>query len=122
MDRAWAGRGEVAIDTHTHLGSPLSCAAALAVLDEIERGRLPQRARGAGAGGARGAARRCAAAGWRWACPAMRVGRLRRGCWRRGVIAVPAGRDAEVLEISPPLTIERPQLVAALALVAEVAA
>ena len=44
MDRAWAGRGEIAIDTHTHLGSPLSCAAALAVLDEIERRALPARA------------------------------------------------------------------------------
>ncbi len=41
---AWAGRGEVAIDTHTHLGSPVSCAAALAVLDELERRELPQRA------------------------------------------------------------------------------
>ena len=37
MDRAWGGHGEVAIDTHTHLGSPLSCAAALAVLDELEQ-------------------------------------------------------------------------------------
>jgi 4-aminobutyrate aminotransferase-like enzyme len=41
---------------------------------------------------------------------------------RRGVIAVPAGRNAEVLEISPPLTIDEPQLVDALALVAEAAA
>jgi len=120
MDRAWAGHGELAIDTHTHLGSPLSCAAALAVLDEIESQALPQRAlelelvvrsalpevRGRGL-----------ALGLPCDAPAA-CDRL----LRRGVIAVPAGRDAEVLEISPPLTIDEPQLVDALALVAEAAA
>jgi 4-aminobutyrate aminotransferase-like enzyme len=40
----------------------------------------------------------------------------------RGVIAVPAGRAGDVLEISPPLTIEPGTLDAALAIVAEVAA
>ena len=121
MDRAWGGHGEVAIDTHTHLGSPLSCAAALAVLDEIESAGAAAAGAGAGAGGARRRCARCAGAGWRWACPATRVAACDR-LLRRGVIAVPAGRDAEVLEISPPLTIDEPQLVDALALVAEAAA
>jgi 4-aminobutyrate aminotransferase/(S)-3-amino-2-methylpropionate transaminase len=120
MDRAWGGRGEVAIDTHTHLGSPLSCAAALAVLDELEQRGLPQRAlelerrvravlpsvRGRGL-----------ALGL--ACDGVAVSER---LLARGVIAVPAGRDGEVLEISPPLTIETDQLGSALAIVAEVVA
>jgi 4-aminobutyrate aminotransferase-like enzyme len=120
MDRAWAGHGELAIDTHTHLGSPLSCAAALAVLDEIESRWLPQRALElervvrSWMPGVRG---RGLALGL--PCDALAAcDRLLRG----GVIAVPAGREAEVLEISPPLTIDEPQLVDALALVAEAAA
>jgi 4-aminobutyrate aminotransferase/(S)-3-amino-2-methylpropionate transaminase len=120
MDRAWGGRGEIAIDTHTHLGSPLSCAAALAVLDELEQRGLPQRAlelerrvravlpsvRGRGL-----------ALGL--ACDGVAVSER---LLARGVIAVPAGRDGEVLEISPPLTIETDQLGSALAIVAEVVA
>ena len=118
MDRAWGGRGEIAIDTHTHLGSPLSCAAALAVIDELEAAGLPQRAAKL-------------EPFVRAALPAVRGRGLALGLpcraveasdelLERGVIAVPAGRDAGVLEISPPLTIERGQLAAALALVAEV--
>jgi hypothetical protein len=116
MDRAWAGHGDIAIDTHTHPGSRCRCAA-LAVLDEIE-------------------SRRCRSERWSWcrwrsappavrgrglalACPAMR--RLLRPAAAARRIAVPAGRDAE-LERSPPLTIEQPQLVDALALVAEAVA
>ena len=120
MDRAWGGRGEVAIDTHTHLGSPLSCAAALAVLDELEQRGLPQRAlelerrvravlpsvRGRGL-----------ALGL--ACDGVAVSQR---LLARGVIAVPAGRAGDVLEISPPLTIETDQLDSALAIVAEVVA
>ena len=119
MDRAWGGRGEVAIDTHTHLGSPLSCAAALAVLDEIETAGLPQRAlelervvrRALPAVHGRGLALGLACDG---------VGASQR-LLARGVIAVPAGRAGDVLEISPPLTIAREQLESALAAVAEVA-
>jgi acetylornithine/succinyldiaminopimelate/putrescine aminotransferase len=119
MDAAWAGRGEVAIDTHTHLGSPLSCAAALAVLDEIERRDLPGRAaalepvvRGM-LPGVRG---RGLALGL--PCDAVVVCAA---LLDRGVIAVPAGRAADVLEISPPLTIADDELHRALAVVAEVA-
>ncbi len=119
MDRAWGGRGEVAIDTHTHLGSPLSCAAARAVLDEIEAGGLPQRAlelelrvrRALPAVRGRGLA---------LGLPCDGVGASQR-LLARGVIAVPAGRAGEVLEISPPLTIEADRLDEALAMVAEVA-
>jgi 4-aminobutyrate aminotransferase-like enzyme len=108
MDRAWRGHGEVAIDTHTHLGSPLSCAAALAVLDVLEEERLPERAARLGARvrealpGVRGRG-----LGLGLPCDAVRASdRL----LERGVIAVPAGQDAEVLEISPPLTIAEDDL------------
>jgi 4-aminobutyrate aminotransferase / (S)-3-amino-2-methylpropionate transaminase / 5-aminovalerate transaminase len=118
MDAAWAGRGEVAIDTHTHLGNPLSCAAALAVLDEIEQHELPRR----------GASLERVV---REVLPSVRGRGLALGlpcdavpvCARlleRGVIAVPAGRFADVLEISPPLTIAEDELRRALAVVAEV--
>ncbi len=120
MDRAWGGRGEVAIDTHTHLGSPLSCAAALAVLDEIERLELPRRAIELGEQVRRALPRvrgRGLALGL--PCDAVEIAQRLLG---RGVIAVPAGRAADVLEISPPLTIAPAQLDAALALVVEVAA
>jgi len=108
MDRAWAGHGEVAIDTHTHLGSPLSCAAALAVLDVLEDERLPERAARLGERvrdalpGVRGRG-----LGLGLPCDAVRAcGRL----LELGVIAVPAGMEAEVLELSPPLTISEEDL------------
>jgi 4-aminobutyrate aminotransferase-like enzyme len=120
MDRAWGGRGEVAIDTHTHLGSPLSCAAALAVLDEIERLDLPRRAIELGEQ-VRRTLPRVRGRGLALGLPCDAV-ETAQWLLERGVIAVPAGRAADVLEISPPLTIEPAQLDAALALVAEVAA
>jgi 4-aminobutyrate aminotransferase-like enzyme len=118
FDAAWGGRGEVAIDTHTHLGSPLSCAAALAVLDEIEGRRLAHRAASL-------------EPVVRAALPAVRGRGLALGLpcdavaacsalLERGVIAVPAGRSADVLEISPPLTIGEDELRRAVSLVAEV--
>jgi 4-aminobutyrate aminotransferase-like enzyme len=118
MDAAWAGRAPYAIDTHTHLGSPLSCAAALAVLDEVVEGELPARAAAAGA--------RIAAA-----LPTVRGRGLALGvpcdaveaCERlleRGLIAVPAGLEADVLELSPPLSISDAELDFALPALAEV--
>jgi 4-aminobutyrate aminotransferase-like enzyme len=120
MDAAWGGHGEVAIDTHTHLGSPLSCAAALAVLDELEQRELPARA------AALGERARAALPGLRGRGLALGLDCAAPGVCERlldlGVIAVPAGRDAEVLEISPPLTIDEGELDQALAAVAEAAA
>lgn len=118
FDAAWGGHGEVAIDTHTHLGSPLACAAALAVLDEIERRDLAARAA-------------MLEHVVRDALPAVRGRGLALGLpcdaiaacaalLDRGVIAVPAGRAADVLEISPPLTIAEEELRRALTVVAEV--
>jgi 4-aminobutyrate aminotransferase-like enzyme len=110
----------VAIDTHTHLGSPLSCAAALAVLDELEQRGLPQRAREL-EHRVRAVLPSVRGRGLALGLPCDGVAVSQR-LLARGVIAVPAGRAGEVLEISPPLTIEAGTLDAALAIVAEVAA
>ena len=118
MDRAWAGHGEVAIDTHTHLGSPLSCAAALAVLDVLEEERPARARRRPGRAGARRAARRARRAGLGLGLPCDAVQACER-LLELGVIAVPAGMDAEVLELSPPLTISEEELDQGIAAVLE---
>jgi 4-aminobutyrate aminotransferase-like enzyme len=81
--------------THTHMGNPLACAAALVVL-----GRVPgllERVRQAG--------ERFESAGWHGA------GLLRAkdgdafAAWERGVIVIPAGEDGRYMSATPPLTI-----------------
>jgi 4-aminobutyrate aminotransferase-like enzyme len=81
--------------THTHVGNPLACAAALVVLERVPS--LFARVREAG--------ERFAAAGWHGA------GLLRAkegdalAAWERGVIVVPAGEDGRYMSATPPLTI-----------------
>jgi 4-aminobutyrate aminotransferase / (S)-3-amino-2-methylpropionate transaminase / 5-aminovalerate transaminase len=81
--------------THTHMGSPLACAAALVVLERVPA--LLERVRAAG--------ERFASAGWHGA------GLLRAkegdafAMWERGVIVIPAGEDGELMSATPPLTI-----------------
>jgi acetylornithine/succinyldiaminopimelate/putrescine aminotransferase len=81
--------------THTHMGNPLACAAALVVLDRVP-GFL---------GRVRAAGERFAAAGWEGA------GLLRAkegdafAAWERGVIVIPAGEDGRYMSATPPLTI-----------------
>jgi 4-aminobutyrate aminotransferase-like enzyme len=81
--------------THTHVGSPLACAAALVVLEEVPR--LLDRVGELGA--------RFEAAGWHGAG----LLRARKGDWeearRRGVIVVPAGEGGRLISATPPLTI-----------------
>jgi 4-aminobutyrate aminotransferase / (S)-3-amino-2-methylpropionate transaminase / 5-aminovalerate transaminase len=87
--------GPEAVYTHTHMGNPLACAAALVVLDRIPS--LLERVRAAGA--------RFEAAGWSGAG----LLRAREGdafaAWERGVIVVPAGEDGRLMSATPPLTI-----------------
>jgi 4-aminobutyrate aminotransferase/(S)-3-amino-2-methylpropionate transaminase len=81
--------------THTHMGNPRACAAALVVLDEVPA--LLERVRVAG--------ERFAAAGWRGAgLLRARTGDAREAL-RRGVIVVPAGFDGSLISATPPLTI-----------------
>jgi 4-aminobutyrate aminotransferase/(S)-3-amino-2-methylpropionate transaminase len=81
--------------THTHVGSPLACAAALVLLEEVPR--LLDHVREAG--------ERFKAAGWHGAG----LLRAREGdweeAWRRGVIVVPAGPGGRLISATPPLTI-----------------
>jgi 4-aminobutyrate aminotransferase-like enzyme len=93
LQQAWE-LGEEDVYTHTHVGSPLACAAALVVLDEVPKllGRIEE------AGG------RFEAAGWH----GKGLLRAREGDAAealRGVIVVPAGPGGRLISATPPLTI-----------------
>lgn len=118
---AWgSSRGE-ALHTSTFLGQPLACAAACAALDVIADERLAERARGEGAWlrdalaaiatrhGLDEPRGRGLLAGLPMTDGAHTLRTLRR-LLRRGFVALPAGNDASVLAIHPPLTIARRQL------------
>jgi 4-aminobutyrate aminotransferase-like enzyme len=91
--------------THTHVGNPLACAAALVVLDEVPR--LLERVRAAG--------ELFAAAGWHGAG----LLRARPGDFaaaeEAGVIVIPAGLDGSLISATPPLTISDEEIDEALA-------
>ena len=120
MDAWQPSQGE-ALHTSTYLGNPMGCAAALAVLEELERLRLPERARRIGdtiderlralAGlphvcGARGR-------GALWALE-LRDGGLAKSvvtrALARGLILLQAGLRGEALQLAPPLIITDEQL------------
>jgi len=94
LEEVW-DLGAEDVYTHTHMGNPLACAAALVVLEEVPR--LCDHVREAG--------ERFAAAGWHGAG----LMRARPGdadeALRRGVIVVPAGEDGSLMSATPPLTI-----------------
>jgi 4-aminobutyrate aminotransferase-like enzyme len=81
--------------THTHMGSPLACAAALVVLERVTL--LLDRVQSAGA--------RFERAGWHGAG----LLRAKRGdalaAWEKGIIVIPAGEDGSLMSATPPLTI-----------------
>ena len=93
--------------THTHMGNPLACAAALVVLDRVPS--LLDRVQAAG--------ERFAAAGWHGAG----LLRAREGdafaAWERGVIVIPAGEDGRYMSATPPLTITDDEIEEALELI-----
>ena len=85
--------------THTHVGNPLACAAALVVLDEVPR--LLERVGVAG--------RRFEEEGWHGAgLLRARVGDAQ-AAERNGVIVIPAG-DGSLISATPPLTITDEEL------------
>jgi 4-aminobutyrate aminotransferase/(S)-3-amino-2-methylpropionate transaminase len=94
LEQAWE-LGEEDVYTHTHVGNPLACAAALVVLDEVPK--LLDRVVEAGEAFGR--------AGWHGAG----LLRAREGdaaeALRRGVIVVPAGPGGRLISATPPLTI-----------------
>jgi 4-aminobutyrate aminotransferase / (S)-3-amino-2-methylpropionate transaminase / 5-aminovalerate transaminase len=87
--------GPEEVYTHTHVGNPLACAAALVVLDEVPK--LLGRVRAAG--------EKFGGAGWHGAG----LMRARPGdaeeALRQGVIVIPAGEDGSLVSATPPLTI-----------------
>jgi 4-aminobutyrate aminotransferase-like enzyme len=103
LERVWE-LGPEDLYTHTHVGSPLACAAALVVLEEVPH-LLPRI-------GTLG--ERFAAAGWEGAG----LMRVRPGSQsdasERGVLVVPAGEDAGLIQATPPLVIEADELEEAL--------
>ena len=120
---AWGtSRGE-AIHTSTFLGHPLACAAACAALDVIADERLPERAHVEGrwltqALGNLAARHGLDAPRGRGLLVGLPIGdgartlRTIRSLLRRGFVVLPAGADASVLAVHPPLTIASAQLAA----------
>jgi 4-aminobutyrate aminotransferase-like enzyme len=81
--------------THTHMGNPLACAAALVVLERVPS--LLTRVHEAGA--------RFEAAGWHGAGLLRAKAGDAFAAWERGVIVIPAGVDGSLMSATPPLTI-----------------
>jgi 4-aminobutyrate aminotransferase-like enzyme len=106
LEQVWE-LGPEDVYTHTHMGNPLACAAALVVLDEVPN--LLDRVIQAG--------ERFERAGWRGAG----LMRARRGdaeeSLRRGVIVVPAGEDGSLISATPPLIISNEEIDEALELI-----
>jgi 4-aminobutyrate aminotransferase-like enzyme len=94
LARVWE-LGPEDVYTHTHVGNPLACAAALVVLEEVPR--LLDRVREAG--------ERFSAAGWHGAGLLRAKPGDAEEALRRGVIVVPAGEDGSLIQATPPLTI-----------------
>jgi 4-aminobutyrate aminotransferase-like enzyme len=107
LDDLWEV-GPEDVYTHTHVGSPLACAAALVVLDEAPRlldrvHALGERFEAAGRHG-RGLLR---------ARPGSAADAL-----ERGVLVVPAGLDGSLIQATPSLTLGDDEVEEALALLA----
>ena len=81
--------------THTHVGNPLGCAAALVVLGEVPG--LLERVRAAG--------ELFDAAGWHGAGLMRARAGDARAAEEAGVIVIPAGLDGSLISATPPLTI-----------------
>ncbi len=122
---AWPRSTGEALHTSTYLGNPMGCAAALATIDELERLHLPERARAIGrllsdrlamlreyrgVSAVRGR-------GAMWGLE-LRDGalaeRIVTRLLARGVIALQAGPQGEVLSLTPPLVISDTQLLRAM--------
>lgn len=132
MDCAWPKSTGEAIHTSTFLGHPVGCAMALAQIAEIQRRKLVERSQRLGeelraqlevtkAPGLDLAVRACGLmAGIEVRRPNGRpatdlVLRLVKHMLAKGFILLPEGEQSEVISLTPPLTISRRQLRAAVA-------
>ncbi len=107
MDSWPVSEGE-AIHTSTFLGNPVACAAGLAVLAELKRQRLIERADQLGKVIASRLPVR--GKGLMLGLPVANAPALCEKLLKRGIIALPEGEKAEVLGITPPLTISEREL------------
>jgi 4-aminobutyrate aminotransferase/(S)-3-amino-2-methylpropionate transaminase len=113
--QAWGAHGGSAIHTATHFGAPSACAAALAVLDALERGQLAERAARVGAAFREKLSKVAPSRGkglmigvqLESAAHALRV---MRALLERGWLVLTGGRHGDVLTLTPPLTIPEPLL------------
>jgi 4-aminobutyrate aminotransferase-like enzyme len=129
MDVAWPVSTGEAIHTSTFLGNPLGCAMALAQLTELERRQLVRHSSELGrflvgalaslkpvASGLKFAARGLGLlAGIELrkpdGAPATEAAmRIIKSLLHRGFIVLPEGEHSNVISLSPPLTISKPQL------------
>jgi 4-aminobutyrate aminotransferase-like enzyme len=94
LEQVWA-LGPEDVLTHTHVGNPLACAAALVVLEEVPA--LLARVGEAG--------ERFASAGWHGAGLLRARAGDAQAAERNGVIVIPAGLDGSLISATPPLTI-----------------
>jgi 4-aminobutyrate aminotransferase-like enzyme len=122
---AWEPSDGEALHTSTYLGNPMGCAAALAVLDEIKRLRIVERARSIGAIiGERSkdlamlpGVRNVRGRGALWALEITdgdAAHRIVVKALTRGIILLQSGRRGQTIQICPPLIMERDQLERAL--------
>ena len=103
LARGW-DLGQEDVYTHTHVGNPLACAAALVVLARVPE--LLERVREAG--------ERFEAAGWRGAGLLRAKEGDAEEALARGVVVVPAGEDGRLISATPPLTISDDEIEEAL--------
>jgi 4-aminobutyrate aminotransferase-like enzyme len=119
--KTWGSPADLAIHTGTFFGQPLGCAAALAVLDVIERERLIERSAELGARllseleplRDRSAVRDLRGTGLLIGIEldsGARVAAIVARLLDRGFLALGAGTRGEVLELTPPLTIAEDDL------------
>jgi 4-aminobutyrate aminotransferase/(S)-3-amino-2-methylpropionate transaminase len=123
---AWPPSGGEALHTQTFLGHPLGCAAALASIAALREEKLVERAAELGALALEHLRRRLAGhaavreargRGLLLAIECVEAAACAAACaeaLRRGVIALPSGEDGRVVALTPPLSIGREALLAAL--------
>jgi 4-aminobutyrate aminotransferase-like enzyme len=120
---AWGEPAGEALHTGTFFGHPLGCSAALAVLEVIAEEGLVERAREGEAvllealskvARRHGRVREVRAVGLLAGVELDEAGAtlaVVQGLLQRGWIALPAGGDGRVVQVSPPLVMQRPLLV-----------
>lgn len=110
---AWGASQGEALHTQTFLGHPLGCAAALAVLQTLEREAIPARCQEVGARLTAGMQDRGLVVRGRGLMLGVEIDQafpVCRALQARGYIALPAGVQGEVLALTPPACLTEAQI------------